>query len=350
MNFKTFIEVAKYLPKDVSVLLRGAHGIGKTEIIRQISKDYFNLPLMERRPSQLSEGDLLGLPDLKDGTTKFAPPDWFVECQINPYTLFLDEIDRASNEVLQAIMELLLERSIQGKKVHKDTRIYAAINGGKHGANYKVSNLDPAIMDRFWIVDIEPTENEWIEWAENGNVIDEIVLCIKKYKNENILEYKGQIKDPTLVTPSRRSWKRLSDTIKPHKEEILSNDNLLRAISKGFIGSSATNIFANFVLNMDKIVSAEDVVNNYDLFKEKIESLGISNQAMIIDQLQKMMIKNKKKRFKKQQLNNIYSFFKTLTPEIQMTFFDKVTNKDIDLEVQTSIVNLIDDDIIKINQ
>ena len=43
------------------VLMRGRHGIGKSESVYQFAK-MINLPVVERRASQMTEGDLLGMP------------------------------------------------------------------------------------------------------------------------------------------------------------------------------------------------------------------------------------------------------------------------------------------------
>ena len=43
------------------ILIRGRHGIGKSTIVYQIAEQR-GLPVVERRASQMTEGDLLGLP------------------------------------------------------------------------------------------------------------------------------------------------------------------------------------------------------------------------------------------------------------------------------------------------
>ena len=67
------------------VLLRGRHGIGKSESVYQFARAV-GMPVVERRASQMTEGDLLGLPD-QNGievngrrATSYNPPAWFIEC------------------------------------------------------------------------------------------------------------------------------------------------------------------------------------------------------------------------------------------------------------------------------
>ena len=62
VDFKTFRSVAPHvIAVRKPVLLRGRHGVGKSEVVYQIA-DNMNLPVVERRASQMTEGDLLGMP------------------------------------------------------------------------------------------------------------------------------------------------------------------------------------------------------------------------------------------------------------------------------------------------
>ena len=65
MDFKTFVNVSKALPKDITVMIRGPHGIGKSQCVYQLA-DHFGLPMMERRLSQMTDGDMIGVLDDDD--------------------------------------------------------------------------------------------------------------------------------------------------------------------------------------------------------------------------------------------------------------------------------------------
>ena len=129
MDIKTFKNIVPNLPEDISVLVSGATGVGKSDIFHQIGEK-LGLPVIDRRLSQMTEGDIIGLPSLADGTTKFVPVDWIVKASREPVILFLDEINRATVEVQQCAFQLVLDREINGVKLHPKTRVYAAINEG----------------------------------------------------------------------------------------------------------------------------------------------------------------------------------------------------------------------------
>ena len=62
VDFKTFLEVVPHVTAiKKPVLLRGRHGVGKSQVVYQLA-DSLGLPVVERRASQMTEGDLVGLP------------------------------------------------------------------------------------------------------------------------------------------------------------------------------------------------------------------------------------------------------------------------------------------------
>ena len=173
IDFNTFLSVAPHiLNSRLPILIRGRHGVGKSEVVYQVAAAR-ELPVVERRASQMTEGDLLGLPDcadLPDGrrATTWNAPDWLVEACTRPVVLFLDEVDRATIEVRQGLFELTDSRKINGWRLHADTLIIAAVNGGEHGAQYQVGEMDPAELDRWTVFDIEPSIEDWLGWAKDN--------------------------------------------------------------------------------------------------------------------------------------------------------------------------------------
>ena len=114
MSVETFKKVAAILPIEQSVLLRAVHGVGKSKIVRQVAfvlretmglKEY---KVVDRRLSQMSEGDMIGLPSTDGNVTRFNPPDWYMEACKTPCCLFLDELNRATPEVMQAAFQVVL--------------------------------------------------------------------------------------------------------------------------------------------------------------------------------------------------------------------------------------------------
>lgn len=282
ISFSTLRQVAPFVIKNRKpVMLRGRHGVGKSEVVYQIATD-MGLTVIERRASQMQEGDLIGLPSIVkseiDGAdvSRFNPPDWFHEACAKPALLFLDELDRATLEVRQGIFELTDSRKMFGKRLHPQTVIFAAVNGGVHGAQYQVADMDPAELSRWTVFDVEPTHEDWLEWGKIRkdsipNICDEIREFISNHPKN--LHHDGEY-EPNKVYPNPRSWKRLNDAVQD--TDLLQNSGpILTYLAMGFLGMETAIAFNDFIANYDRRVTVEDLlvkgkldlVKNYDITK-----------------------------------------------------------------------------------
>jgi MoxR-like ATPase len=74
----------------------------------------------------------------------------------------LDELNRSLPGVQQSFFQLVLDRELGNDKdgnpykFHPETRIFAAVN---HGSEYDVNEMDPALLRRFWTVDLQPSQS-----------------------------------------------------------------------------------------------------------------------------------------------------------------------------------------------
>jgi len=76
------------------VLMRGLHGIGKSDIVKQYTKAN-NLHLEVLILSLMESGDLLGIPNIVDGRTDWAEPDWIQKLHESawPSVFSLDDLE-----------------------------------------------------------------------------------------------------------------------------------------------------------------------------------------------------------------------------------------------------------------
>jgi len=314
IDFKTFNSVISHIiTAKYPVLIRGRHGIGKSELVYQTAKD-LGLPVIERRASQMTEGDLLGLPKVEDGTTKWLAPEWLHVACSKPVVLFLDEVDRATMEVRQGIFELCDSRKIAGYTLHPDTLIFAAVNGGQHGAQYQVGEMDPAELDRYTVFDVEPTVEDWLEWSQ-GKV--EVYLWDFINNNHGHLEHKDEF-EPNKKYPSRRSWVRLNNTLSNIKD--IGKYPHLHQIASAFVGMEAATAFKDFIQCYKFQVSVEDILDNG---KHELLKGFDNNQHLAL--IQKM---KEQKVFEElmsdTRLQNLADYFVALPSEIAMTIWTTI--------------------------
>ena len=322
-----------------SVLIRGRHGIGKSWVAyqtasglawdgaktRPIKDGETSLPVVEIRASQMTEGDLLGLPSPHDvnvngeQAASLRPFAWLVKACTEPVVLFLDEVDRATTEVRQGFFQLGDSRQINGWKLHPGTVVFGAVNGGVHAAQYQVADMDPAELDRWVTFDVEPSTEDWLDWGKT-----EVHPIVWDFINQNRehLEHKGEF-EPGTVYPSRRSWHRLSNTLA--KVNMLDNENadlgLLFNLSHGFIGFEAAVSFRDFVENYERQVTIEDILDAGKL--DKTKDFGLVDHVALIEKMDAADVF--KTSIPDNRLLNLVNYFDTLPSEARMKLFTTLT-------------------------
>ena len=324
-----------------SVLIRGRHGIGKSWIAyqtanglawdttanktRPIQEGETALPVVEIRASQMTEGDLLGLPSPHDvnvngeQAASLRPFAWLVKACTEPVVLFLDEVDRATTEVRQGFFQLGDSRQINGWKLHPGTVVFGAVNGGVHAAQYQVADMDPAELDRWVTFDVEPSTEDWLDWGKN-----EVHAIIWDFINQNRehLEHKGEF-EPGTVYPSRRSWHRLSNTLA--KVAMLDNEQadlgLLFNLSHGFVGFEAAVALRDFVENYERQVTIEDILDHGKL--DKTKDFGLVDHVALIEKMDAAGVFTAS--IPESRLLNLVNYFDTLPSEARMKLFTTLT-------------------------
>lgn len=318
VDFKTFLSVASHIA-DVRkpILLRGRHGVGKSEVVYQFAKAV-GLPMIERRASQMTEGDLVGLPKIDADRTEFMPPDWFKEACDHPVLLFFDEVDRAVTEVRQGLFELTDSRKIFGRHLHPDTLIFAAVNGGEHAAQYQVADMDPAEIDRWVVFDVEPSVEDFLDW---GKTHLHLVMWDFANQNRSHLQHDDNF-EPGKVYPSRRSVKRLNDCLDTAGQLDREDPDLTKVyhLANAFCGSEFAVVFRDFVQNYDRQVTVEDILNEGKF--EKVKDFGINDFLSLIEKMEATEV------FKSEmtdiQIQNLAKLFVTVPSELAVKLFELI--------------------------
>ena len=319
VDFQTFVSIAPHvLAVKKPLMLRGRHGIGKSELVYQIGAD-MGLPVVERRASQMTEGDLVGLPNTDGAVTSFCPPDWLADACSRPVLLFLDEVDRAIPEVRQGIFELTDSRKIFGNFLHEDTVVVAAVNGGEHGSQYQGGEMDPAELDRWTVFDVEPSAEDWLTWAKT-NVVDVVWDFINQ--NRTHLEH-GEDFEPNKVYPSRRSWKRLNDCLAT-ANLVTDHNPLVFQLATGFVGFEAAVAFNDFFKNYERQVTVEMILDQGKI--EKTEEFTLNEHCALIEKMDSS--DTFQHELTEQQCLNLANYFVSLPSEAVMKLWQALGKGD----------------------
>ena len=331
MNIKSFLDIAKSLPPSQAILMRGGTGVGKSFLAREVS-EYHNLPLIDVRGSTMSEGDTGGYPDIEamkeNGVMTFVMPSWFVRAVNEPVVLLLDEFNRSLKGVQQSFFQLVLDREMGNDKngmpykLNPETRVIAAIN---HGSEYDVNDMDPALLRRFWVVDINNTVREWIDWGRD-NSIHEIILDFMSHHHEHFQVDLSKV-EPGVVSPNHASWHKFDNALKHMNINLDDHAGKGRKSTKifnlasGFIGTEASIAFTDYVKNYNKIITPDDILNDWDDIKEKVAKLTSDKINGLID---KITYHCKENEWTVEQSQNLSAFAKSITEEMTVHLWGEI--------------------------
>lgn len=292
LNIKEMKEVLNTLPHTMSVFCEGTHGIGKSSVYRQLAEER-NALFIDMRLSQCEYTEIAGYPKDVDGRMVHLNPWWRTQIEEasiekKDVVLLFDEMNRAHKDVLQTVFQVVLDREVQGWTFPDNIKvwIYAA---GNCGDDYDVTMMDPALVDRFFRFELRPSNQEWLDWAKESGVHTAVTQFIMK--NDTMLDPNENVDDTDEKMPSRRSWVKLSDVFNKDQSIVNTKDTyLLQLLTAGFVGTKVAPMFAEFVRNEFKQLSAYDILDKFDEMKEMIldrcgegKSEGAANATILID-------------------------------------------------------------------
>ncbi|MFC1706779.1 AAA family ATPase [Planctomycetota bacterium] len=166
---KIRVQLEKAAQAGLNVLMEGPHGTGKTSLAIGVAGGA-RLRLKYYSASTLDPFvDLVGLPVPTTDDEGNRSLTYHRHVDINEAEIvFFDELNRAHMKVLNAVLEMIQFRSINGEPLPKLRAVFAACNPAD--GTYEVQDLDPALVDRFHMHVLfgpEP-DKEWFSKRFNG--------------------------------------------------------------------------------------------------------------------------------------------------------------------------------------
>lgn len=324
-NIKESIRLSKriilsnLLTNDYSIsltpLLSGKHGIGKSQVAKQIAKELDGISITIEGGT-LKEGEITGIPyqyknEEGDIQFKFLPYyvvdriqkaekllnkennikdnidvilngdenkyssneltfddkiDMILNKKVKPVILFFDEINRTDNAVFRELMNIILTRTINGYKLPWWVFIIAAMNPSTQESMYATNEIDPAQLDRFIKIKTHEDSKEWIEYAVENDYDNSIIEFIAN-NEEALSEKTSELDDNEKATPSPRGWSMLNLILSAKdklnmffsKDELVDLEKDIRNIISAKVGSVAASMYYSSLHDKMKLVLADDL-------------------------------------------------------------------------------------------
>lgn len=218
------------------VFVWGAPGIGKSSLVRDFAAS-LGLECVTLVGTQLAAEDLIGVPELRDGRSRFAPPESIARDE--PYCLFLDELNASTPEVQKAFYSLILDRRIGSYALPPGSIVIGA--GNRSTDNALARPMASALVNRLVHVHLRASVDDWLAWAGGAGIHGWIVDYLTERPNQ--LWSEPPKVEEVFSTP--RSWHMLSDALRSYGENI--PDQTLRLLAAGTLTPAHASAFCGYV-------------------------------------------------------------------------------------------------------
>lgn len=194
------------------VFIWGPPGVGKSALVAQFAES-LGLECVALLGSQLAPEDLIGIPQIEGGVSRFYPPSMIV--RERGFVLFIDELNIASAEIQKAFYSLILEQRIGEYRLPAGSVIVGAGNRAHDAALAR--QMPSALVNRLVHVHLKPSHREWLEWAEANGVHPWVLDYIRARPTQLATEVPPAKEEP-FSTP--RAWHAVSDALLAFGDDI----------------------------------------------------------------------------------------------------------------------------------
>ena len=282
-------------------------GVAKSAIGKSIAEK-MGFRYMDIRLSMVDETDVGLYPNVSEVDVNgkmvkcldFVVPRWAIEANKQPTIIHFEELNRASQQVRNAALQILLERQI-GTDFNFNENVLMMSSGNlgdEDGTD--VEEFDSALNNRLVHINHTLAVDEWIGDFATENCHKLITSFIKAHPEQM---YKTSDNSKAYATP--RSWTMLSEFIvcnygmDASPREFLP---LLKEVASGYLGNSAMK-FVQYCEDMLNI-SIQDVLNNFDGIKKDLEKYNRDKNSELIQSLKEIDIT----KLTEKQLGNVVKF------------------------------------------
>lgn len=238
------------------VMIWGASGIGKSDLIQEIGSELkrnvidIRLPLWE--PT-----DVRGIPYLDQDTKemRWAPPSEFPKLLNDNSIIFLDEMPSAVPTVQAACYQLILNRKIGEYKLPDGVDIIAAGNReNDRGITYK---MPAPLANRFTHLELRVNFNCWLNWAIK-NDIDKNIIAFLTWSKKDLHNFDPKSSSKAFATP--RSWT-FANKFLTNGKKSKTSESLLTSLLAGTVGEGLAISFITHKKSASKLPQAEEVLS-----------------------------------------------------------------------------------------
>ena len=250
-QLSTFLATALKARK--KVLIKGKPGVGKSDLVAAACAAA-GFTLYIGHPAVSDPTDFKGMPAVTHGGTQahflpFGDLQLLIDATVDT-AYFLDDLGQAPHSVQAAVMQLILARRVNGHKISDKVVFIGATNDSSHRAGVQ-SILEPVKSRWHTIVELEPSEDDWLAWAVASGMPESVCGFIR-WRPALLCDF-----TPTREltnSPSPRTWAAVG-------EWLLAGVTDLEVLA-GAVGAGAAAEFLGFLRVYEKIPTIAQILAN----------------------------------------------------------------------------------------
>jgi MoxR-like ATPase len=202
------------------IMMWGAPGIGKSDIVKQIA-DAQKREVVDIRLPLWEPTDIKGIPyyNAKENNMVWASPAELPTDPESTAIVFLDELNSAAPAVQAAAYQLILNRRVGQYHLPKGVSIVAAGNrDSDKGVTYR---MPAPLANRFVHIELRVDFEDWMEWATNQHIHADVVgYCT--FAKQDLYDFDPRGSSRSFATP--RSWSFVSQLLSDDLPESTLTD------------------------------------------------------------------------------------------------------------------------------
>ncbi|MGW1988868.1 ATP-binding protein [Embleya sp. NPDC001921] len=231
------------------VFVWGAPGIGKSSLVRDFAGS-LGLECVSLLGTQLAPEDLIGVPQIVAGRSRFCPPEQIARDE--PYCLFLDELNAASPDVQKAFYSLILDRRIGSYTLPAGSVVIGA--GNRASDNALARPMSSALINRLVHVHLRASAGDWLDWAA-AHGIHPWVLDHVRARPDHLWSAPPKTEEP-FSTP--RAWHMLSDGLYSFGADVV--DEHVRMLAHGTLTPTHAAAFLGYLKTVRNAYGLDAIV------------------------------------------------------------------------------------------
>lgn len=152
--------------------------------------------------------------------------------EIQPVFLFIDELNRTEQQTMKELMNIVLNRNVNGYKFPWWVFLVGAINPSTQNSSYATNEMDDAQTSRFIKIKTEADLKQWQEYALDKGLDLDVIEAIASSPEIFSLANESH-RDNEDQTPDSRAWEMIENIVS--KIPMVRNSKFLTSEDRKFI-------------------------------------------------------------------------------------------------------------------